>query len=194
MKKQFLFILLLSISFHCLGAFVVDQSQDDYTYGFAYDNDDPQAIDPIILWQTFSPTMNTLKQLDLFLNTWERSDGAGGTEKPYGDTVRAAVSIEDSGGTSIWNNEFDYDGSNGYWFDWVSFAVPSVSLTVGETYKIVVVGHGVWRGSLASTYPGTTVHQDEWPNYDFAFKTYSVPEPGTLLIVAVGGVLIRRKQ
>ncbi len=193
--KKLLLITMLCCAFNSLqAAIVLDQAQENTIYGFAYDNDsqDPTAA---IRSQTFIPTAVTLDQLDLYLEVWQRNDGAGGLEKPYGDTIHADITVEDAGGNPIWNLDYTYDGSEGFKSEWFSFAVPSVTLTPGQTYKIVVTGHGIWRGDNNSTYPGVPDIVDDWPNYDYAFRTYgTIPEPATLCLFAAGLFAIKRKK
>ena len=193
MKKLLWITVFCTTISPLLAGVVLDQAQEGTIYGFAYDNDSGSP-DTAIRSQTFIPTVSTLEQLDLYLEVWQRNDGNGGTEKPYGDTIAANIVIEDAGASQVWNYDYNYDGSEGFFSGWVSVSAPSVALTPGQTYNIIVTGHGVWRGDSNSDYPGIPDVVDAWPNYDYAFRTFGVPEPTSMLLLGAGVFALIRKK
>ena len=151
---------------------VMDQYQEDYDYGFWFEQD-------VRRWQEFVPTLDDLSRIDLLVIRWGDPGDILVTVTGTEDNVlyEGAIPEED-----IPRHE-PYD----YGSDWVSLELSSeLPLVPGEKYRIHVWGeHGsptvdnryFWRGHTDSGYECCLSDVDRpalsnWDGYDYAFRTF----------------------
>ncbi|MFX1516792.1 MAG: hypothetical protein ACFFC6_10805 [Promethearchaeota archaeon] len=142
----------------------LDQAQEKHTYGFWFEKE-------VIRWQEFKPIYSSLAQIDLVI--WKVGDPVGNLK----------VAINDSTDRLWETTVLKRDIASGE--NWIVVPVkPILDLIPGESYFIYVWSDTVspdpsnryfWRGNHSSTYDrGITSVEGSWPEYDFAFRTWSV--------------------
>jgi hypothetical protein len=147
----------------------------------------------ILVWQEFTPTMDSLGQVDLLL---ERSS------LPY----EAVVSFEIRKDSSIiWDTSFSshiIPYGEEVWFE---VAIPNITLIPEETYQLCLTstltpeensGNLVWWGAIDDPYSRGDSSFSVYSRtpFDFGFRTWVVPEPATVSLLALGGLALLRKR
>lgn len=167
-----------------LNASIIDQQQPGpRNYGFWFEQD-------VSRWQEFSPMFPVLDAIELNITRW-------------GDPGDILVDICNSTGMSLYLftvSEADIPRHEAYQCgnDWIWIDLPDMTLSENTPYRIKVSASKestsvndryFWNGVTGSDYTqGISCVENSWPNYDFCFKTYAVPEPTTISLLALGGV------
>ncbi len=156
--------------------------------------------------QEFTPTLGSLDFVDLHV------DDAGSDIGPGADFF-VNIRMGTIGGTIVGTSDTIHvpDGTNtggGITITRLLFSTP-VSLTPGSLYVLQVVQTGSIGGSngnfgIAGNFGNTYTHGDAIiggsgsPNFDFYFREGTVPEPGSLVLLSIGGLgflaLARRRR
>lgn len=162
--------------------------------------------------QTFTPGMGgQLDSIDVYLSNLLYHPNP----PDYPTTIAIANVIDSMPGTLILGQVYVDQFTDG--FNNIDFLSESVFLTAGTTYAIVIsnddpdpydYGSVTWDLATSDVYSGGSLwnwmngvgwNQDYlMPDYDFskmdaAFRTYMLPEPSALLLLALGAVILRGK-
>jgi hypothetical protein len=141
------------------------------------------------VWQEFRPTMDNLEQVDVYLmNAFVPS------------TVTVSFQVRD-GGTVLWGTSFSADLISGV--DWFEIDTPQISLVPDDSYRLyltsdltyeqILGGAGLsWEAARNDPYSrGISSWESD---IDFAFHTWAVPEPMTILLLSFGSLTLLRKH
>lgn len=193
MKNKVLFISIAvffqatSISSALL---IVDQAQDlveqGPNVGYGINNN-------LWSWQEFKPAMNNLEQVDLYLEAFNI---------PVGRTVFFEIRNDQS---TLWSTSFSANSipSGTGWFE---IDTPQVSLVPNQTYRLYLTStltDADWEQSNSDIIWWGIEGGDPYPigtssgystDFDFGFRTWAVPEPATLLLLTLGGLMLRRRR
>lgn len=140
-------------------------------------------------WQEFRPTMDNLEQIDLLLSNDNVPEGID-------------VSFElrkDS--TVLWNTSFAgniISPSMG----WFVLDTPHITLIPEETYRLYLTSpltheqlssgiNVIWWGAENDVYPQGDCSESFM---DFGFRTWAIPEPATIMLLSLGGVVLRIRR
>ncbi|MFX1253710.1 MAG: hypothetical protein ACFFCZ_19010 [Promethearchaeota archaeon] len=140
----------------------LDQYQEEINYGFWFE-------DTVIRWQEFTPRYSALLQIDLSIH----KAGSPGN-------MRVAINDTQS---RLWETtilEADVVATK-----WLEIPLEPGIMLVPETSYFIYVWSDAdspnpdnryfWEGRTDSSYDrGITSVEDLWPNYDFAFRTWSI--------------------
>ena len=182
--------LIIVISVSQSNASIIDQQQPGpRSYGFWFEKD-------IVRWQEFTPTMPTLGAIEFSVSRW-------------GDPGDVSVEICDSMDNTLYSTivpEASITRRNPYQCgnDWIWVDIPEISLTVDDPYRIKITALNestsvdnryFWNGVTGSDYTqGISCVENSWPDYDFCFKTHAIPEPMTISLLTLGGILLAKKR
>jgi hypothetical protein len=113
-------------------------------------------------WQQFVPTKSKLLRVEVCIAQW------------YYGSPDITLSIERPLGTVITSKSLPVSAIPEYYCDWVSFNIPDVMLTPGNTYYIVLSypqgGEYSWCGTWGNPYPKG--ESDIHPDWDWCFRTW----------------------
>jgi len=149
----------------------LDQYQTGVNYGFWFEDD-------VIRWQEFIPDLNNLTSIEVFIDKRGNPGNMVTEIRTMGESILAQIVMGEAEVPS-------------YGWTRVEFSTP-VSVSPGTKYRIYVYSDKdslspdnryFWRGNTASTYCPTcnTDVSDDWPGYDYAFKTYGMSGSGYAL-------------
>ncbi len=141
---------------------VIDQQQTDVNYGFWFENS-------VIRWQEFEPTLDNLSSIEIYF-----------TKKGNPGNVIAEIRTVDD---TLLGQEVIAEADIPSWWLKIDFS-EAISLETGSKYRIYIYSDQAspnvdnrytWMGSKNSTYtPECSCDvQDDWPTYDYAFRTYA---------------------
>ena len=132
---------------------VKDQYQEDCYECWYFDN---------YAWQQFVPTKSKLLRVEVSIAQW------------YSGSPDITLSIERPLGTVLTSKGLPASAIPEWYCDWVSFNVPDVILTPGNTYYIVLSyplgGEYSWCGTWGNPYPKG--ESDIHPDWDWCFRTW----------------------
>ena len=132
---------------------VKDQYQEDCYECRYFDN---------YAWQQFVPTKSKLLRVEVSIAQW------------YYGSPDITLSIERPLGNVLTSKSLPVSAIPEYDCDWVSFDVPNVMLTPGNTYYIVLSypfgGEYSWCGTWGNPYPKG--ESDIHPDWDWCFRTW----------------------
>ena len=141
------------------------------------------------VWQEFRPTMDNLEQVDVYLcNVMVPS------------TVTVTFQVRD-GATVLWGTSFSADLIGG--MGWFEIDTPHISLVPDNSYRLyltsdltyeqILAGAGLsWEAARNDPYSRGISSWDS--DIDFAFHSWAVPEPVTILLLGFGSLLLRKKK
>ncbi len=141
------------------------------------------------VWQEFRPTMDNLEQVDVYLDN-----------VMVPSTVTVSFQVRD-GGTVLWGTSFSADLIDG--LGWFEIDTPQISLVPDNSYRLyltsdltyeqIMGGAGLsWEAAQNDPYSRGISSWDS--DIDFAFHTWAVPEPGTILLLSFGSLALRKKR
>ncbi len=141
---------------------VIDQQQTDVNYGFWFENS-------VIRWQEFKPTLDNLSSIEIYFAKTGNPGNVIAEIRTVDDTLLGQEIIAEADIPSLWLK--------------IDFS-EAISLEPGSKYRIYIYSDQAspsvdnrytWMGSKNSTYtPECSCDvQDDWPTYDYAFKTYA---------------------
>jgi hypothetical protein len=192
MKSKVILITIaavLQLTSASFAALQLDQANDNdsiFTMGFGTRRNSKWA------WQQFRPTMNNIEQVDIYLDNWN---------VPTGKVVSFAVQKDD--GTTLWSTSFSSNIVPQT--DWLSIDTPHISLVPENTYRLALTTNItrsetssydiIWLGTeTGNLYDrGDSRFETNYPGFDYGFRTWATPEPATLLFLAIGAVMLRKK-
>jgi hypothetical protein len=169
MKKNLILAMLLTALFFSLNAYgaelEIDQGQEETSYGFWFDN-------TVVRWQELRPFYSSLSKVDIFI-------------QKNGNPGALAVSIKNSSGETVWDIEIPEYAVPDY--GWLELPVtPSIPVVPHSPLYIHVrstqpspdvANRYAWIGKTESEYyRGVSSVENSWPDYDFAFRTWSDTE------------------
>ena len=139
-----------------------DQAQEETDYGFWFERD-------LTRWQEFRPYYKSVSQVDIFISK-------------RGNPGNLILSISNGSGDILWSSTVPEQAVPRY--GWLEIPVtPSIPVTPHSSYRINVSSDSpspdtenrfAWMGKIISAYTrGTTSVEEHWPDYDFAFRTWS---------------------
>jgi len=140
-------------------------------------------------WQEFRPTMDNLEQVDLYIEN-----------VMVPSSVTVSFQVRD-GGTVLWGTSFSADLISGY--GWFEIDTPQISLVPDNSYRLyltsdltyeqILGGAGLsWEAVENDPYSRGISNWDS--DIDFNFRTWAVPEPMTIALLAFGGLAVLRKR
>ncbi len=203
MKKAF-FILVVSLTFSTARTEILDQYQEDSDmWGMI-------SVEGFFA-QTFTPGISgQLDHIDLHIGEWIWDPGYPSTVS----IVNTAGGLPN--GSALGEVEFP-EPFNGW--NTIDFLAESVFLSAGTQYAIILSNDDdpalhieptvTWRITETDAYSGGSLwswmvdvgwNQDfDLPTYDLAlmdaaFRTYMVPEPATIGLFGLGGLLLRKRK
>jgi hypothetical protein len=185
---------------------ILDQSYDETNYAgskgaFWYSTSDWRYVG-----QTFRPDLDNIVRVDLYLSRTKVY-----TAQPISVGIYAVDANRVPTGSALTSTTIGSDTISTTSWGWYTFNLPQASLTIDSEYAIVlsltqVDSNGSISLGLDNTDPSYEPGRANWVEnndgswsrgtYDAIFKTYGVPEPGTMLLLAAGGglTLLRRKR
>lgn len=183
MKPRYLYFFAVCLLWYATATGsirVLDQAQEASDTGL--------ALTPgLTRWQEFTPAYDNAAQVDL---RFYRSDGGGTLDIALTDSL---------GGNTLWSSTIS-ETAIPAGFNWIEIAVdPVVSLVAGNIYRIELQSQwdgGVlnWMGKKTSAYDaGVTDRVSFWEDFDYAFRTKAIPEPATVVLLAVSGFLLKQR-
>ena len=187
---ELLLIILLVFQSLSYGDLILDQVCDGVPMtGYGVDRNN-------WVWQEFRPTTDNLEQVDLAIGAFVTSP-----------SVTVSFQIRD-GGAVLWSTSFSADQvqlpRESIWFEIDTPKIPLVPehsyrlyLTSNLTYEQVMNGEMVgWDTLENNPYSrGQSVFDYYYDtNDDFMFRTWAIPEPTTLSLLALGAILAGRRR
>lgn len=188
-----------SVNYFCI-MFCLTLIQTSTSFGLIVDQvQDSQIIfadgvnENIWEFQTFQPAMNNLKQVDFMLARYTLPSGIN-----FSFELRKDLEV-------LWSTSFSANlipQGRG----WFTIETPYIILIPDETYGLYLTSNitreqmdqGInidWWGNNKNPY--LRGYAGPWPglnNCDFGFRTWAIPEPATILILAFGGMLLKSKK
>ena len=140
-------------------------------------------------WQEFRPAMDNVEQVDFYFESWNVPSG-----------VTVFFQIRD-GRSILWSTSFSAD-LIGEGMGWFEIDTPYIPLIPDHSYKLYLTSNltfeQVWNGAMLmwpiedNTYSRgiSSVGSD----VDFNFRTWAIPEPAALSLLAFGGLALLRKR
>jgi hypothetical protein len=165
------------------GALILDQACEDMgSVGMGFEQN-------LWVWQEFRPTMDNLEQVDLYLE-----------KVMVPSSVTVSFQVRD-GGTVLWGTSFSADliGS----MDWFEIDTPQISLVPDDSYRLYITSDLTYEQSQGGAgFVWFAVEDDPYSrgisgwdsDIDFNFRTWAVPEPMTIALLAFGGLALLRKR
>jgi hypothetical protein len=186
MLKCKILALILVLSFACssmsYGVLVMDQACEDMgLLGGGVEQD-------LWVWQEFRPTMDNLEQVDFFLEN-----------VLVPSTVTVSFQVRD-GGTVLWGTSFSADLISWGWFE---IDTPQISLVPDDSYRLYLTSDLTYQQILGgASLIWDAVENDPYSrgisiwgsDIDYNFRTWAVPEPMTIALLAFGGLAVLRKR
>ncbi len=179
--KKFVVAVAVAALAMAANAHILDQSQTDGSVYMA-------AFSQTDLAQSFMQTNNTIDGAAVLTQA-----GIGG-----GDIITISLwnLLPNAGGSMLATGSVSGVTPG----QWAEVTWPAVNITPATTYYLVFTSDrntmGL-AGSVNNPYPNGQVYANAgfqpFPAFDYAFKTYYLPEPAALAMFAVAGLLIRRR-